>query len=140
MVTPDLDRSLHRCLDPPLVIFAVRDHDDDPLLDRRIGERVEGEFERGPEVCALNRGQFRVHRVEKEPRGPVVGGQGTLDERLAGEGDETDAVPVQPLDQALDLELGALQAVGGDVLRQHRRGQVERHDDVHAFAADGLHS
>ena len=71
---------------------------------------------------------------------PYVRGERALHEGVPREGHQADSVPVEALDDAADLDLGAFEAVGRDVLGVHGAGDIECDDHVLSLAAQGLHA
>ena len=76
-------------------------------------------------------------RLQKELGRALVGRERALDERLSRERDDADAVLLERVDEARQLEFRLLEAVGCYVLGEHAVRDVERDDHVHAAALHG---
>jgi hypothetical protein len=60
----------------------------------------------------------------------VIERHGTLDEGIARERDEADAVSGKSFDQISDGKLGALETCGGNVIRVHTLGRIDHQQKV----------
>ena len=102
----DLDADLFRDLrrlqrrDVACVVVAVGDEDDDAALRLRLAQAVDGGGERVPDRRAVD-DHSRAHLLEQLFEHAIVQRQRTLSICLAGEHDETDAVVLARLDEAL---------------------------------------
>ena len=103
-----------------------------PVRRRRI-ERLTRDRKRGREVGALDRDLLGIDGLEEEADGRAVGRERALQERLAGEDHEPDAVAAARLHDALDLQRRTVEAARGDVLGPHRVRDVEGDHEVEAL-------
>src|SRR5690606_9270047 len=121
-----------------LVVLAVGDDDDGAGARRAggavlVGEGPAGGEERVGEVGALRGDEAGVGGVEEEAEGRVVAREGALEEGVAGEDDEAEAVAAPGLGHPGDGEAGALEPARRHVLGEHRDGDVEGEDEVEAL-------
>ena len=85
----------------------------------------------GPrQISSLGRDQGRVHRIQKHHGGTIVGGQRTLHKGVAGKGDQSDPVSLESLNQAANLDPGALHAIGHKIFGVHRIGDIQGNDQI----------
>ena len=56
----------------------------------------------------------------------------------AGKDDEADALALEFFEEGLDEELGAFEARGFDVGRQHRTREIDREEDFAGLVEDGF--
>ena len=96
-----------------------------PALRKQLARRRQGRAD----VRALLGQHVGIGHLQEHVGRAVVQRQGALDERRAGEKDETDAAVLDALQETAQLGLGPLEATGRDVLGAHRIGDVE--DDHH---------
>ena len=73
-----------------------------------------------------------VEVVQHQPEEAEVGGQGTENAGPARKGDQADLVAGQVREQVAKFGLGALQAIGRDVLGEHRSRDVQGDHDFRA--------
>ena len=135
---PRLARRQQRLGQASLVVLAVRHHHDDAVFRRRLRERLDAHRDRPGQIRPLRRHRLRIHRAQEHHGRPVVPRQRALHEGVAREGHQPDPVAVEALDDPADLDLGAFEAVGRDVLGVHGAGDVERDDDVLTLAPHRL--
>ena len=101
-------------------------------------EGGQGSLDRFGDGRAALRDDVHVQRLDALAEGRVVNGQRALQEGAAGEGDQAEAVGLGALHQVQRGQLGARQAVGRDVLRQHALRGVNGDDDVQPALLDFL--
>ena len=90
------------------------------------------------EVGAADGDDAGVDIVEHHAEGGVVAGGWALEEGVAGEGDEADAVAVELIEEVSDAPFGLLEAVGFEVGGEHAVGGVEGDEDVEGALANGF--
>ncbi len=107
------------------------------LLPPRLGrQRVRGDVDPSPDVGPAARDRGRVERIDGLEQRRMIERHGALQERVAGEGDEADAVSGEPVDEVVDRELGPLEPARLHVVRVHAPGRV---DDQQEIGAGPLH-
>ena len=87
---------------------------------------------------SLRRHADRLDGAQEQPGCGVVGGERALDERVAGEHHQADAISVQAVEERRDFQLRALDARRLHVPREHAVRGVERDDQIHARALDHI--
>ncbi len=101
-------------------------------------EGLNGELEGAADLAAAARDGEGIDGLDGLGDGGVVGGEGGLQVGVAGEDDEADAVAGEQGEQVLGGELGAGEAVGDEVVREHGARAVDGEDDVAPALALGL--
>jgi hypothetical protein len=120
------------------IVDAVRQQDDHLLLRRRVLEPRHGIGE--PHA---DRGARAVQRADLEPvdhrlQDLAVERQRTQRHGAVAEHDEPDAVTAPPRRELLGAHLGGSDAVGLEIRRRHRLGDVEAEHDVDTVRLDLL--
>ena len=103
-----------------------------PVVEYLIADRPQGIADQRAAARHAGDGKL-LHREAEEP---VVEGKGALDHRAAGERHQRHAVAGQLLERIENRELGAFQAIGGQILGQHAARHV---DHEHHVAPAALH-
>lgn len=118
------------------MVLAVGNEDDDAAvaLGRLAREGEQRLLEGLAHGRTLHVGQRGVDAPRKGLGHAVVRGNGELHLRLAGEDDEPHAVLLQPVEELVDGILGPLEAVGFEVLGQHRVRDVDHEHHLDALA------
>jgi hypothetical protein len=118
--------------------FAIAEHDDRAVAPRlarleQFGPLPDGARDRAPRLPH----HARVEVVEKEGEGATVGRQRGQDVAAAGEGDERGAIARRERAQPTHLLLGAREARGSLVGREHRHRRID--GDHHVDSARAHH-
>ncbi len=114
----------------PLEILTIADEDHHLLMTGLRAQRLLGCADRGREVGSATRDDVGVERVERFEEHAGVGGEGRLDERVARERDEPEAVAVEPLREIGDGDLGSRQSIRSQIGRAHAPRRVHREHDI----------
>ena len=101
------------------MILAVGDRKNDPVPFFDISKGALGDAKRGGQVCALPSDRIGIQPGEKELESGVIDCQWADGNGGSGEGDQSDAISFEAIDQPADLKLRLGQPVGGDVVGQH---------------------
>jgi len=95
-----------------------------------LGQQLPGRGQGRSDVRALLGQQFGVGHLQEHVRRAVVQGQRALHERRSREEHEADAALLHAVQEAAELRLGAFEPARRHILRQHRVGDVQHHDDI----------
>ena len=135
-----LDRGVGCVEGEGVVVLAVGDQQHQARHAAIGAEGVDAFADGVAEPRAAARHRVVVHAAEHEVEEAVVGGQRAHHCGAAGERHQADPVAAHMVHELGDVGLGARQAVGRGVVRQHALGDVEHHHDVRADLArrDGL--
>jgi hypothetical protein len=117
-------------------ILAVGHEQDRLVLPGRAFERLQRRHQRGPEVRPAARDTERRRESGHHRHRLAIARQRNREPRFAREQHESESVALGALRELRDLLLGAREPVGPIVARQHRTGDVEADDEIHAALLD----
>ena len=124
----------------PIVVggLAVAENHEEAVGSVGVAEGLEGGVEEGAVVGAALREIIGTQGGEEFAENFVIGAEWALEKGGAGKDDEADALALEFFEEGLDEELGAFEARGFDVGRQHRTREIDREEDFAGLVEDGF--
>ena len=113
-----------------VVRFAVGEQHEDPVGDSGTGrEELPALLQHRRQLRPTGAHHVGVETLYQQLQGTIVHRERREDETAASEGDEPDSITSEILYQPADLLLHPTQPRGRHVFRQHRAGDIHRHDE-----------
>ena len=109
---------------------AIAEDDETVVASGAFVEGLDGEAERAGQLAAAARHGEGVDGLDGLSDSGVIGGEGSLKVGVASENDEADAVAGEEGKQVLSGELGAGEAIGSEVVSEHRAGGIDCDDEI----------